>query len=478
MSEISTLTPQKIWQWFDAICSIPHNSYQEQALAEHIVNWAKSKNFETHTDKAGNVFITKPATKGFENHAPIALQAHLDMVCQSNEPYDFSKEPIRPVIAGEWVKATGTTLGADNGMGLASILAVLDSDDLKHPMLEAVLTVSEETGMEGAINLERGRLKSKIMINTDTEEINEIYVGCAGGIDADIRLAVNVEPLSDESVFEFKLFGLKGGHSGIDIHKNHENAIKWLAYALSKTDARLVSLKGGTARNAIPRMATAVVAVSDKAKFINGLTDICNDIKTLIGHFETGVAWEINELNDKPSGAVSTTDTKKIINFINGLPNGVVRNSDKVAGVVETSLSLGKITLNETGLHATSLLRSLNDIGKETAMAKLASVCDLTGASVEFSGSYVGWEPNPTSPITQITKQVYANVIGFEPKLNVIHAGLECGLLCQAYPKMDIVSIGPTIHNAHSPDECVHIDSVNTYWQVLVGVLENAPKAA
>lgn len=476
MSEISTLTPSKIWQWFDTICSIPHDSYQEQALAEHIISWAKGKNFATYTDKAGNVFITKPATAGYENHAPIALQAHLDMVCQSNEPYDFSKQPICPIIDGEWVKATGTTLGADNGMGLASILAVLDSDDLSHPMLEAVLTVSEEAGMEGAINLERGRLKSKMMINTDTEEINEIYVGCAGGIDADIFLATAFEALASESVFEFRLFGLKGGHSGIDIHKNHENAIKWVAYALSKTNVRLISLNGGTARNAIPRMATAVVAVSDKVKFINDLTNICNDIKTLIGDFETGVAWEINEIFGELTQVVTMTDSKKILNFINALPNGVLRKSDKVTNVLETSLSLGTLKLDETGLKATSLLRSLNDIGKETAMQMVQSVCDLTGASVEFSGDYIGWEPNPVSPLTQITHKIYSDIIGFPAKMNVIHAGLECGLIQQAYPDMDLVSIGPTIKYAHSPDECVNIESVRTYWEVLVGVLANAPK--
>lgn len=476
MNDIQQLTPNKLWSWFATICSIPHGSHHEEQLASHIVNWAKAKNFDTYRDAVGNVFITKPATAGYEDYAPVALQAHLDMVCQSNGEYDFVNMPIRPVIKGDWVFANGTTLGADNGIGLASILAVLDSDDIAHPMLEAVLTMTEETGMVGAIGLERNRLKSTMMINTDTEEINEIYLGCAGGVDADISTTVSTESLDNETVFEYQIMGLKGGHSGIDIHKNNSNAIKLIAYALASVGGvRLIDFQGGTARNAIPRMASVRLATTNKEKFIKEISDISENIVRLIGGYETGARWSLTEI-EFDGQALSLAQSEKIIHFINALPNGVLRDSDAVADTVETSLSLGMIKLDGNKLQATSLVRSLNDIGKATAVQAVRSVCKLAGIEVVFSGSYVGWSPNPDSAITKITQKVYADVIGGEPEFKVIHAGLECGLIQEAYPNMDIVSIGPTIKNAHSPDECVHVPSVLTYWQVLTGVLKNIPK--
>lgn len=478
MTDISTLKPNKLWQWFATICSIPHASYHEAALAKHIVDWATAKGIEVYQDKAGNIFLTKPATLGYENKAPIALQAHLDMVTQSNGDFDFLTQPIRPYIDGEWVKADGTTLGADNGIGLASILAVFDSDDLTHPKLEAILTMTEETGMDGAKGLEPKRLTAKLMINTDTEEIGEIYLGCAGGVDADIRLAVGFEPIGNDCVFDYQILGLKGGHSGIDIHKNNANAIKLVACALANLGVkfRLIDIKGGTARNAIPRMASVRFAVNPDKKdhVINTLNQISDNLKTLIGTYETHLAWEIHQ-SDYQSIVVNTQDSQKIINLINALPNGVVRWSDKVDDTVETSLSLGKIALGEEGIHCTSLIRSLNELGKNTACTLLQSVCDLAGADIAFTGDYIGWNPNPASTITALTQTIYRQVLNAEPALKVIHAGLECGLIQNAYPDMDIVSIGPTIKNAHSPDECVHIGSVATYWQVLTTILANAP---
>lgn len=483
-SPITTLAPTKLWQWFDTICRIPHGSYNEHALAEYIVNWATSKNLAVVRDGVGNVIITKPATDGYQDRQPIALQAHLDMVCQSNGDYDFATQPIVPIIDGDWVRADGTTLGADNGIGMASILAVLDSDDLAHPTIEALFTMTEETGMDGAKGLSPDVLTAKLMINTDTEEIGEIYLGCAGGVDADIHLPASFETLTDECLIQCSVLGLKGGHSGIDIHKNNANAIKLLAYALSNQHIRLVSLTGGTARNAIPRMATAVVAINNKDNnkddFIAHLHQISQDISTLVGGFETGITWQITDVQPNQQStqqtALSIKDSQKIINLINAIPNGVLRYSDKVADTVETSLSLGKISLDDKGVHITSLIRSLNHLGKNTAMAMVQSVCELAGANVVFSGDYIGWNPNPSSAITALTKQIYGDIIGHEPALKVIHAGLECGLIQDAYPEMDIVSIGPTIKNAHSPDECVHIGSVATYWQVLTGILANSPK--
>lgn len=473
MSQITTLAPHRLWHWFDVICGIPHASYKEEALATHIVEWAKGKGFTVFRDDVGNVFIKKPATDGMQDREPIALQAHLDMVCQSNDDYDFDTLPIVPVIDGEWVRASGTTLGADNGIGLASILAVLDSDDLAHPALEAVLTMTEETGMDGAFGLKQGVLDARLMINTDTEEIGEIYLGCAGGVDAEIALPIAFDNQDGLSALRLDIKGLKGGHSGIDIHKNHANAIKLLAYVLAKIeDVRLINIKGGTARNAIPRSAFAVVAVADKAQAIDAINKACQDLKTLIGEFETGFDWQISD--DVLANCLDKTSTDKVINLINALPNGVYRNSDRVADTVETSSSLGVISLTDK-VEMVSLIRSLSDVGKGTACVAVASTVKLAGGTVDFVGSYVGWEPNPSSPITALTADVYRQVIKGEPAMKVIHAGLECGLIQKAYPKMDIVSIGPTIKNAHSPDECVHIESVATYWQVLTGVLANSP---
>ncbi len=480
-SDITALTPNKLWQWFATICSIPHASYQEEALAKHIMDWAAQKNLQAYRDTAGNIFITKPATPGMEGRAPIALQAHLDMVCQANHDYDFVNLPIEPIIDGEWVRANGTTLGADNGIGLASILAVLDSDDVAHPLLEAVLTMTEETGMDGAFNLERGRLTSRLMINTDTEEIDEIYLGCAGGVDVEMALDVSYDDLLKEhTLTKLSVSGLKGGHSGLDIHKNNSNAILLLAYLLAELPLRIVTLSGGTARNAIPRQATAIIACDGDT--LDTIRKRAVALQALIGGYETQVTVDFVTLDnmtlDKETHkrALTRADSEQVLNFLNALPNGVLRYSDSVPNTVETSLSLGKVALTPEHLSVVSLVRSLNETGKQIACSHLQSVARLACARIDFVGSYVGWEPNPSSPITALTFDIYKKVIGTDPALKVIHAGLECGLIQEAYPTMDIVSIGPTIKNAHSPDECVHIASVATYWQVLTQVLANSPK--
>lgn len=471
-TDITTLAPNKLWQWFATICNIPHASYQEEALACHITQWAANKGLDTYRDKVGNVFIKKPASQGMAHCPPIALQAHLDMVTESNDDYDFNTLPIIPRVDGDWVRASGTTLGADNGIGLASILAVLDSDDLVHPPIEAVLTMTEETGMEGAFGLERGRLASKTMINTDTEEVGEIYIGCAGGVDAEISLTLERETIQG-SILKVGITGLKGGHSGIDIDKNNSNAIKLLANWLSGLPINLVQLQGGNARNAIARQAFAIITYQD-SKVPDKLQKRAKALQTLIKGFETEAVFDISKHQTDDDTMVNAFDSQKAIHLINSLPNGVLRYSDTIKGTAETSLSLGKVILDSERLFAVSLIRSLNDTGKATACRQVHSTTALANASVSFIGSYVGWEPNPSSPITKVAFEVYQEVIGKAPALKVIHAGLECGLIQQAYPDMDIVSIGPTIKNAHSPDECVDIASVATYWQVLTGILARA----
>ncbi|MEG9481516.1 aminoacyl-histidine dipeptidase [Mannheimia sp. HC-2023] len=483
MSEISTLAPQLLWQWFDKVCAIPHPSYHEEELAEFIVNWAKSKNFFVERDEAGNVLIRKPATAGMEDRAVIALQAHLDMVPQANAGtvHDFKKDPIQPYIDGEWVKAKGTTLGADNGIGLASCMAVLESTDLAHPTIEVLLTMTEEAGMEGAIGLRPNWLTADIMINTDTEENGEIYIGCAGGENVNITLPVFLVPHQQDAALTFTLKGLQGGHSGCDIHTTRANAIKVFARILeeayNEVEFQISAVQGGSVRNAIPREAhaTLIVSAENKEKLTACLTQTAEQLKTELRIAEPNFQFFIEEA-DVPEQAFDPASTARVIHFINALPNGVVRNSDVVENVVETSLSIGVLSTKESDVKATILARSLIEGGKADIRSKIRSLATLVGAEVDFSGNYPGWEPNPDSKITPLTKAIYDDILGYESQIKVIHAGLECGLINKIYPNMDFVSIGPTILNAHSPDEKVHIPAVETYWNLLTKLLAQTPK--
>ncbi|OOF87691.1 cytosol nonspecific dipeptidase [Rodentibacter ratti] len=479
MSEITTLQPQLLWKWFDQICTIPHPSHHEGELANFIVNWAKEKQFFVERDEAGNVLIRKPATAGMENRTPVALQAHLDMVPQANEgnPHDFTQDPIRPYIDGDWVKAQGTTLGADNGIGLASALAVLESDDVAHPPLEVLLTMTEETGMDGALNLRRNWLQSDILINTDTEEIGEIYIGCAGGINANLALPIERENNAFEHCVQLTLKGLRGGHSGCDIHTGRANAIKVLARVLAKLAQNqphfaLTEIRGGSIRNAIPREATAVLAFNGDR---NALESAVKNLEVLLKE-ELAIA-EPNftlfvEPIDKAEMVFTAQSTKTVIHLLNALPNGVIRNSDVIKNVVESSLSIGVLKTEGGKVKGTILVRSLIESGKAYVTELLSSVATLAGAKTEFSAPYPGWKPVNDSAILNLTKKHYAEVLGKDPEIKVIHAGLECGLLKEHYPHIDMVSLGPTIRNAHSPDEKVQISAVQTYWKVLVRVLE------
>ncbi|QLB20313.1 cytosol nonspecific dipeptidase [Vespertiliibacter pulmonis] len=483
MSEIQQLSPSLLWKWFDQICEIPHPSYHEEALAEFIVAWARQKMFFVERDEVGNILIRKPATKGMEDRHMIALQAHLDMVPQANEntQHDFSCDPIQPYIDGEWVKAKGTTLGADNGIGLASCLAVLDSDDLAHPALEVLLTMTEEAGMEGAMGLRANWLQSNMMINTDTEENGEIYIGCAGGEDAELTLPISYQPNSFDCAVKISLKGLNGGHSGCDIHTSRANAIKLLVRALaelqSEVDFQLSEIRGGSVRNAIPREAVAILALDEKdlPKLTACLSQFEQELKAELAIAEPSLVF-ITDIVANSAQIFDKTSSENIIRALNVLPNGVVRQSDTVKNVVETSLSIGILNTEQNSVKAKILVRSLIENGKADVRSKLNSLAGLAGGTVVFSGSYPGWEPDPHSPITALTKTIYDEILGYEAKIQVIHAGLECGLIKKIYPAMDLVSIGPTILNAHSPDEKVHIPAVETYWKLLTALLAQAPK--
>ena len=485
MSEITTLQPELLWKWFDQICTIPHPSHHEDTLANFIVNWAKEKHFFAERDEAGNVLIRKPATVGMENRTPVVLQAHLDMVPQANEgnPHDFTKDPIRPYIDGDWVKAKGTTLGSDNGIGLASTLAVLESDNIAHPPLEVLLTMTEETGMDGALHLRRNWLQSDILINTDTEEVGEIYIGCAGGINANLSIPIQWENNTFEQSIQLILKGLRGGHSGCDIHTGRANAIKVMARVLAKlpqntSPFQLAEIRGGSIRNAIPREAVAILVFNGEPHAFESEVEKLNILlKEELFIAEPNLKLFL-ESSEKPQSIFTLESTEKVIHLLNALPNGVIRNSDVIKNVVESSLSIGVLKTEERSVKGTILIRSLIESGKDYVTELLTSVANLAGAKTEFSAPYPGWKPVNDSSILNLTQKHYAAVLGKQPDIKVIHAGLECGLLKEHYPNIEMISLGPTIRNAHSPDEKVQISTVTTYWNVLVNVLADIPVKA
>ncbi|WP_428945247.1 beta-Ala-His dipeptidase [Pantoea sp. FN060301] len=483
MSELSQLSPQPLWDIFAKVCSIPHPSYHEEELAQYILSWAKEQGFWTDRDEVGNILIRKPATPGLENLKPVALQAHLDMVPQKNNDtvHDFTKDPIQPWVDGEWVKARGTTLGADNGIGLSSALAVLADSHVEHGPLEVLLTMTEETGMVGAFGLQPGWLQADILINTDSEEEGEVYMGCAGGIDFTATLPVSREavPAGYEPI-QLILKGLKGGHSGCDIHAGLGNANKLLArflFAHAKAlDLRLVDFTGGTLRNAIPREAIATLAVpADKLDQLKSLAlSYLETLKNELSLKEKNVNLVVE--NVTTGGQALTAESRDaFIALLNSTPNGVIRNSDVMKGVVETSLNVGVVKLKEDEAVINSLVRSLIDSGKAYVVEMLTALSDLAGAHALAKGDYPGWQPDATSPVMALVGETYEKLFGKTPNIQVIHAGLECGLFKKPYPDMDMVSIGPTITGPHSPDEQVHIASVGLYWQLLTAVLKAIP---
>ncbi len=481
--EIFKLQPNAVWKHFYNLTQIPRPSKFEKAAVDYVVKFAKDNNLEVIIDKVGNVIIRKQATPGMENKKGIILQGHLDMVPQKNsdKKHDFEKDPIEAFIDGDWVTANGTTLGADNGIGVAATLAVLEDKTLKHGLIEALFTIDEETGMTGAFGLQPGVLKGDILMNLDSEDEGELYVGCAGGLDANIELAYDSIAIPSSMYFaKISVTGLKGGHSGMDISSGRANAIKLLfrfLYNLEKEmPFMLVSFDGGSLRNAIPREAFATVAIPADKK-----TKLENIIKTYLniykGEFSL-VEPDLSMTSQQAEAAKKAIDTKSqaaIIRSVFGCPNGVIRMSDSMAGLVETSTNLSRV-FNENGKFvAQCLLRSSVDSSKDALAQKIASVFELAGAKVEFSGGYPGWKPNMESPILKTMREVYNNKFGKIPEIKAIHAGLECGLLGGVYPNLDMISFGPTIRYPHSPDEKVNIATVQKFWDYLVEVLKSVP---
>lgn len=486
MTAISSLYPQPLWQWFAQICAIPHPSKHEQALSRHIQAWARDLGLSVLEDKVGNLIIKKPATVGMENRKTVVIQAHLDMVPQKNadKVHDFTKNPIEAYVDGDWVTANGTTLGADNGIGMASALAILGSSEIKHGPLEVLLTVDEEAGMTGAFALAPGLLEAEILINTDSEQEGEIYMGCAGGVDAEFTVPMQWQPLpAGHQAYRLNLSGLKGGHSGVNIHLGRGNANKLLARFLvalaAELDFKVSEIAGGSLRNAIPREADVVITLAaDKRALLEEKAAAYQALlQQELSATEPALKLAVTE-TILPAQVMSRESQQCLLHLINVCPNGVMRMSDDIAGVVETSLNLGVITTQGDSVQVLCLIRSLIDSGREQLESMLASLAALAGVNVKFNGAYPGWKPDPSSPVMAIVKDTYQDIYNKEPVIMVIHAGLECGLFKKPYPEMDMVSIGPTIRYPHGPDEMVNIETVGQYWQLLLAVLERIPEKA
>ncbi|MDO6687652.1 MULTISPECIES: aminoacyl-histidine dipeptidase [unclassified Agarivorans] len=484
MSTLSSLKPQALWQHFETMCSIPHPSKHEQAMIDWVTGLATEHQLEHFQDAVGNVIIKKPATAGMENRQGVILQAHLDMVPQANNDtqHDFTKDPIRPYIDGDWVTAEGTTLGADNGIGGSSILAVLTSNDIAHGPIEALFTIDEEAGMTGAFGLQAGVLEGKLLINTDSEQEGEVYMGCAGGGDTSISFASEYQATNTQQLaIELSVTGLKGGHSGCDIDTGRANANKLLVRIVAAMQQQgfepvLCNIQGGSLRNAIPREASTklVYKAEQQAALAQFIASQIDDIVGEFGAVETDLEITAAAI-DTPSQSLTGELSQQIVASLNACTNGVVSMSQAVEGVVETSLNLGVISQSADSIDIKVLVRSLIDSSRLQVEASLASLFSLTSASVSFSGAYPGWKPETDSVMKTLVQDSYQELFGKCPNVMVIHAGLECGLFKSAYPEWDMASFGPTIKFPHSPDEKVEIAAVEKYWQLLVAVLKNAP---
>ncbi len=483
MNTIQQLAPQLLWKHFYSLTQIPRPSGKIEPIATFLADFGKSLGLETLRDEAGNVLVRKPATPGMENRKPVVLQAHMDMVPQKNSgiAHDFENDPIDAYIDGEWVTARDTTLGADNGIGVAAAMAVLESTDIAHPAIEMFITVDEETGMHGAFGLQPGFLQAEILINMDSEDEGELYVGCAGGIDANVSFAYSEVPVPEGDVaLKVTLKGLKGGHSGVDIHLQRANANKlmfrFLKEAVAGYEARLAAIDGGSLRNAIPREAVAVITVPEEG--VRDVLDLVDEYAALFVEEYAGVEDGISltaETTGLPSGLLPEEIQDDLINGVTACPNGVFRVIPELPSVVETSNNLAIVKSNGTSVECKCLIRSSVESRKDELASMVASAFALAGAKVEFSGAYPGWKPNLQSPILKEMTKVYEENYGKTPKVMIIHAGLECGILGMNYPKMDMISFGPTIRYPHSPDEKVNIATVEKFWDYLVKTLANIP---
>lgn len=473
------LKPEAVWQHFFNINQIPRCSKNEEGARNYVKDLAKKLNLPFKEDETGNIVIKKPATAGMEKIGTVVLQGHLDMVCEKNKDtvHDFTKDPIKMLIEDGWVTADGTTLGSDNAIGVCMGLALLESTDIAHPPLEVLCTVDEETGMTGAMGLKPGFVEGRILLNLDTEEEDALYIGCAGGKHTIMTRKINWENIPDgQKTVSIKIKGLRGGHSGLNIIDQFGNAIKLLArvlYQLNlKHDFRVAAINGGTAHNAIPREAEAIITVDDKGK---------KALQNIAGEFEKIFNNELRFVEKNIAIAVEDASTDKvmdknlsatIVRFLYSIPHGVMAMSQAVENLVETSTNMAVVETRENELflltsQRSSLASSITDIAD-----KVKSTAELAGFDVEQGGGYPAWQPNPDSKLLKICKNVYKEKFNREPEVKAVHAGLECGIIGEQYPGIDMISLGPDIHGAHSPDEKVRIESVTNIWNLLLDILK------
>ena len=478
------LKPALVWKHFAEICNIPHPSGSEDKIRQYLVDFAVAQGIEHQVDEAGNVYMSKPATPGYEDRKGIVIQAHMDMVPQKNNDkvFDFINDPIEAYIDGEWVTANGTTLGADNGIGVAAILAVMEDNTIEHGPIEGLITATEETGMDGAFGLKGGLLKGEILLNLDSETEGELYVGCAGGTDANVTLPYVAEAApADYKALELSVKGCKGGHSGIQIVCQRANANKLLFRLLrmlaAECDVKIASVDGGGLRNAIPRESVAVVLVPTEAEA---------KVKEIVASFEQVAIAEYAGIEDSisikaaeadvPATIIPDAVAKNLMAAMVACPDGVEKMSMAMEGLVQTSNNLARVVSDGECVKIQTLMRSSVRTEKEALGDAIKAVFELAGAEVTLTGSYDGWNPNMESPILKAMLESYEALYGKKPAITAIHAGLECGIIGGKYPGMDMISFGPTICYPHSPDEKVEIASVAKFWDFLCHTLGNAPR--
>ncbi len=481
--EIKDLEPKAVWSHFADLNAVPRPSKKEERVIQFMVDFGKKLQLETFVDNVGNVIIRKPATAGMENRKTVVLQSHLDMVHQKNADtnFDFDTEGIKMIVDGDWVKADGTTLGADNGLGVAAIMGVLSSTDITHPAIEALFTIDEETGMTGAMGLEGNVLTGDILLNLDTEEDDEIGMGCAGGVDITATRNYEKENTPENSVsYEISVTGLNGGHSGMDIHKGLGNANKIMNRLLfdgfTNFGLRIAEINGGSLRNAIPResFATVVIDKVSKEPFLFELNELINNIKAEFQSIEPSLSIELKAVST-PENVMDLGVQEGLIKAIYAAINGVYRMSPDIEGLVETSNNVARVIVKNGDIKIGCLTRSSSETNKWDLANSLRSSFELAGFDVEFSGSYPGWLPNINSEILNTVTKLYEELYNEKPHVAACHAGLECGILGQNYPNMDMVSFGPNIRGAHSPDERAQISSTQKFWKFLLEILKNTP---
>jgi dipeptidase D len=487
MNPFNQLKPASIWNYFNEILQIPRPSKKEEKIIEYLIDFAKNRKLHYQQDKTGNIIIRKPASKGSEDLPGVILQSHIDMVCEKNADvqHDFNIDPIDAYIDGDWVKARGTTLGADDGIGIAAQLAILDSQEIQHSALECLFTVDEETGLTGAFGLEKGLLKHKLLINLDSEDEGEIFMGCAGGVDTLITMTSKSRHVPKKSVaLKLSVSGLKGGHSGDDIYLQPGNSVKIINRILWTIDKEIrvsvSKLEGGHLRNAIPREAYAIVTIKEKNQeyFKDLFHKTGEHIQDELKHVAPDLKLEIEPVTEMPPEVMSKKSQKRLLNSIYACPHGVIRWSDEVKGLVETSTNLASVKMsNEDQIDIVTSQRSSIESQKQNIASMVRSTFELAGGDVWHTDGYPGWAPNTESKLLNLAKELYEQKFGYAPEVKAIHAGLECGLFLSKYPGLDMISIGPTIKGAHSPDERLNIETVQKFWDHLILVLENIKKA-